>query len=1018
MVEKQNVVLGFLLIIIMSTIVYVQFENVKMRVDFDKSTFYTFMDGRHLVAGRESNKMFEGTKRLYRNRGGITVDTFFEGDSFTIVRRTPYIRGPVIIDTWVFEGSNKDIARFPVDHSVRILNGVGYIYEYNVRDLVYPKAMTIKNVPSPQVFGRNMKIEWSDESYWNTVYKSGIMKVRYRPDSDDVTYKVRLYDPTLTADGSGDDAKYELQYVINLTAASADAEVCIGIDHPDYGVNFSCGAPPHTLLFNLSNLSVSDFNGSTSLVFAPNGSTARFILSNNSELASLAINISGTAVLGVFPANISFKAENNVTQFTLIGNLVNNSLFQDEYIRDGVRVLSGDILFPRAGVQTILMEITNPKVNGTWIINWTGNESNIGNAFDAFDFLTNGSDLVIQNNLEVNEVGNRLFYDELLNINITDLLWTESQTSSCSGTACTNSITFVHGTNTEYLTIVSIQSGDVAGRHSQGTLETTEVTFDSQNYLGFEFNASFTGSCAGNPGPNVCPGGSAARHNFLIRLTDGTTTVTLRDISGSGTSFQNAPVTIPEQRFRALFIRDDSDVISLVNVSLNNSFVTQVSVASLDPDVAWTIISRCEVQPGDLNSLATSTCTIQDGFSLVGLTLDNSSLEGIGNYSSEPVFTAAANDITSAILTWTSFIRYNRTEFETIGSATNDSAVNIDAFLSADNGTTWQEVISGTTEVFDTPGLNLKYRFNISTLDPLSVPDISNIRIQIIPGLLENFSIDIGSNGGNEFNISIVNGTNSTTITDGSMKLACASRLQEACNVTIDFISGSAGLFHINFINYTHNPNPIRFRANESVLLGMSNVNDPGLTVNFSDGNVTLSGADLRYWGSGNVTVTAEDSVSADDSLILQFRYSRFSITSLIPWFLLVPSTPDSKDVEPEGQRFKFSEPIFNVTANSQNDDNMNLSFQFNDTLDSCIVLFASNETDMTPASILPNNQSLITPAAWGDMIPGENRPIYIKGNFTDCNASTARSYDPFNFFNSLCRDCVRNDLQNNTVFI
>jgi len=242
--------------------------------------------------------------------------------------------------------------------------------------------------------------------------------------------------------------------------------------------------------------------------------------------------------------------------------------------------------------------------------------------------------------------------------------------------------------------------------------------------------------------------------------------------------------------------------------------------------------------------------------------------------------------------------------------------------------------------------------------------------------------------------------------------------LQESCNVTIDFISDTPGLFVINSINYTHNPNPIMFRLNESVLKGMENITDPGLTVNLSDGNVTLTGADLRYWGSGNVTITAEDNVSADDSLILVFRYSRFSIFSIVPWFELVPSTLSSKNVEPFGQRSKFSEPIFNVTAHSQNDDNMNLSFQLNDTINSCIVQFISNESDFTPTYILPNNSSQITPLAYGDMVPGENRPIYLRANFTSCDSNTTRTYDPFNFFNSLCTDCVRNDLQNNTVFI
>ena len=54
---------------------------------------------------------------------------------------------------------------------------------------------TIKNPNPPLTFGRNMKVEWDSQAYWSTVYKSGILKVRFRPKSDYEKYNVRLFDP-------------------------------------------------------------------------------------------------------------------------------------------------------------------------------------------------------------------------------------------------------------------------------------------------------------------------------------------------------------------------------------------------------------------------------------------------------------------------------------------------------------------------------------------------------------------------------------------------------------------------------------------------------------------------------------------------------------------------------------------------------------------------------------------------------------------------------------------------------
>ena len=147
MVDYKKVILGVLILLIASTVVYIQFRNdLKMRVDTDKSTFYTkAIDengepyGRWRVSGREYSSLFDGTSKMNRRLAGITVDSFINEEEGTarIVRTTPYIRGPVIVDEWFFKGDIEDEKLFPIYHTVRVINGSGKYFRYEVRDLIY-----------------------------------------------------------------------------------------------------------------------------------------------------------------------------------------------------------------------------------------------------------------------------------------------------------------------------------------------------------------------------------------------------------------------------------------------------------------------------------------------------------------------------------------------------------------------------------------------------------------------------------------------------------------------------------------------------------------------------------------------------------------------------------------------------------------------------------------------------------------------------------------------------------------
>ena len=199
MATAKQYLVGILLItLLVSGAVYVAWPDagVRVRVDNDKSTFYIKEGGRWLISGVEYNSLWDGTTKMNRISDSLQVTIFTDNETniTTINRYTTYIRGPQIIDTYIFDSNNEEIELFPVSHTIQIINGSGYIYQYEVRELDY-NGLTIKNIPPPVNFGKKMTVEWGPGWYWSTVYKTGLLKVRYRVTADDQTFTAKLYDP-------------------------------------------------------------------------------------------------------------------------------------------------------------------------------------------------------------------------------------------------------------------------------------------------------------------------------------------------------------------------------------------------------------------------------------------------------------------------------------------------------------------------------------------------------------------------------------------------------------------------------------------------------------------------------------------------------------------------------------------------------------------------------------------------------------------------------------------------------
>ena len=223
---KTKFIVGFLLVTILVSITYVQLgKDVKIRVDKDKTTIYVY-ENRWVVGAREYNSLFDGTSKMNRRLSSLNVSTIIDDieKTTTIIRRTGYIRGPVIVDTYFFDGKINDIERTPVFHKIEIFNASGFFFRYEVRDLTYSGLAYALNGETILNFGRNIKIELNPGYRWARVYKSGIVKAQYDINSDYEVFYFVLVDPpptlTLTIEGNVNNITLELGSKVNITGTS------------------------------------------------------------------------------------------------------------------------------------------------------------------------------------------------------------------------------------------------------------------------------------------------------------------------------------------------------------------------------------------------------------------------------------------------------------------------------------------------------------------------------------------------------------------------------------------------------------------------------------------------------------------------------------------------------------------------------------------------------------------------------------------------------------------------------
>lgn len=199
MASKTNLIIGMLLLTIMlSGIVYISMDNVQIKIDKTSSSFYVKDDYNitYQLVGKEYNKLYNKTTLVKANSSLTKIVTEINNLTKTVKinRFTYYPNNVSILDTYYFDGTVSDISKFPIYHTIEIKNAKGLIYQYEVTNLPYNNTKILYDLDSPLSFAKNMRIEF-DEPYYSSLGKTGVLKLKYKINSSDSVYNIKLFDP-------------------------------------------------------------------------------------------------------------------------------------------------------------------------------------------------------------------------------------------------------------------------------------------------------------------------------------------------------------------------------------------------------------------------------------------------------------------------------------------------------------------------------------------------------------------------------------------------------------------------------------------------------------------------------------------------------------------------------------------------------------------------------------------------------------------------------------------------------
>ncbi len=805
----------------------------------------------------------------------------------------------------------------------------------------------------------------------------------------------------LFMDGLSQDRKYEYGTTANLTTANFSGNVCFDIlDDTDRYLNVSCGADA-SYNYTIDKLVVNTFNDSSTITNITNiTKNITTTINNKTDLVDLKFNVTGFKT-PKYPQNITIDVGiDNIIDAIIPGKLVGTNYQINNFILNDIIYSSINLTFASQGNQEIFLNITtngNRTSNGTLNFTITVFDLDVGNELDYNQNFSSklGSSFTINESINDN-ISSPLIDETFFNEGAVDKYNFFHFLDGTTYTPPTNKINVTCGIGQGQCLFNGVSGTTNENAFTRSSSVATKFDLRKTNQIRLETQQSL--KCAGNYDYTI-----TESWIYFVNLDDTSEIVSI-SYQRYRCKSQGEITSTTKKKYTIYKITDNS-------FKVEDGFTTTTYEVSSITGRLGLLFANKIYNPRDCGGCGSPgiySNTYISNFSISGIGLNRTTGDKYPttpqNWTSDVLFTAPSN-----------IERAKFTSVEYLGedyNGTVTATTTVDYWLSNDNGTTWELAVNDTFNDFDSTGKSLKIKAELDTNNSLVSPVITDLRVQIIPTSGCDLNIGVGELKGQEMSVGYGLNSSNTPIyyngTDvGIRGFDCPSL---TCAIPIEFTVNQSCMIQITNMNYTKNPNPLKFTNMTSI----ETEENPQVALNFSDGLIQISNWMLQFYGSKNITVSVYPlgDTSANDSQVIQVRYSQFDLyyPSGQMYWEIFPTSRNQSDIEPYGQN--TSTGIWRINSSAY-DDPFDIYVRYNKSIDSCVVnnTFAGMNLTFNQSKQMKFNVSSLS-TTYQKLMVGVNETTDEKDifTFTDilCGGNNTDPFViPWYCFRARCQECV-----------
>lgn len=788
----------------------------------------------------------------------------------------------------------------------------------------------------------------------------------------------------------------ELNTTVNITFNATTLSsfpylglICIDIDHPDYGNNYTCSSGNVSTNFTINYFRKTTFwNDTTTWNFSDftyNGTnyltneTLNFTSHQYDEIDDLRINISSTDNV----ENVIFYGS-NTSQIDRYyqGFLVGKNIYLNQSVDSGGTVFNNtnNITFNNPGNATVYFYLDD---NAT-IVNITMNVSGASygfSYFDEFDDFSNIDTTLSNAQLHYGPSGFIQAPNSSLSLRTFDTFGDASIANHWTYDSTDTDVTCDEGGDPSYSAGVRETGGYLesyavlendcvlgAGVTKTYNPNLTNLYYYTSDYISFSIHAYYDGE-ESTLSEKDCHGINTVKFsdNSIWSFSDGrfynghlvydgsldfelfkiNQTYWRANISGVATETiaiiedcdDTGGLTITYNYTNGTTFTNwaDGDCTDTV-VSLSNSSLQEIDISELVIDFS-TNARTSEFTAGFTSCDSINTYLRLDNLKNKMWYRDN------GTVISNSIFDSA-NNIASATFNYSS------------GGSSNANYT-ATQYLSADNGLHWEAVSNGVEKTFDYPGKHMKWKLVFNTTSPgyqnQSVY-ITNVTIATPNSNASNIEFDFGNDNTTDYTISgnftSTNGTITISMASADISSALSSSNRRTnyghlYKIPLRIYSATTGQINLDTYNITYDPNPVilNYTAIQDFLDDYGS-NSTNFTIPIAGANGTVNVSSIQFdyaGGNSTINITVRDVLNTLTlTRYITAYYSRWDyefVPLYVNWLEFIPKSSKALNVTPYGQT--NSTAILNITNYGYGGKNANLSVYLNDT-SSCVNLTLS----------------------------------------------------------------------------